>query len=69
MNKPTDYDALMKSEWEDLTFEKVLGLMTELDDWKDARNYGGYDTRLLEGASAVCKSWLDQKMNNEGEER
>lgn len=59
------FEDLMKPEWEDLTFEKVLGLMAELNDWTDARRHGGYDTRLLEGASAVCRSWMDRKMGVE----
>ena len=56
------YEDLMKPEWEELSFEKVLGLLAELKGWKDARVHGGYDVQLLEGAIAVCRSWLDGKM-------
>jgi len=62
MGDELDYTQLMEGEWTDLSFEGVLGLMAELDDWRTSRTAGGYDTRLLSGAIVVCKSWLDQYM-------
>lgn len=61
-----DYDAVLEPEWEHLTFDKVLGLLAELKDWKDSRVQGGYDVHLVEGAIAVCRRWLDQELEKKG---
>ena len=53
-----DYDTLMESEWKVLTPDKIFSLVAALDDWKDNRQRGGYDIRLIDGCIAVCKSWL-----------
>ena len=53
-----EYD---RPEWEDMTREKAFGLMMELDDWKNAREEGGYDIRLLLGAIEVCKVYIKGK--------
>jgi hypothetical protein len=56
-----DYDTLMADEWDSLTEEKILVLRNELADWKENREKGGYDIRLIKGAIAVCDAWLAQK--------
>lgn len=52
-------EDLMRGEWEVLDHDKIFSLRHELADWIEARERGDYDTRLLEGALAVCDSWLD----------
>ena len=49
---------LIDSEWFPMDKEKAFVLLMELKDWKDNREYGGYDTRLIDGAIELGKAFL-----------
>lgn len=57
-NEAVSYEELMRDEWRPMTESKALELRAELYAWRDNRQAGGYDVRLIEGAIAVCNEYL-----------
>lgn len=52
------FEDLERGEWDPMNKVKAFTVRAELLDWKRAREAGGYDVRLIEGAIAVCEAFL-----------
>lgn len=57
------YEDLMRNQWNPMTAGRAGMLRAELRDWRENRQAGGYDVRLIEGAIAVCDAYIRRAGN------